>query len=176
MHRLGSAWRSWRHTFGWCVAVAMALAGAACGGAAPAEAPAPPAESAAPAPPAASAAPASSGAPGVFFVIPQDGATVAAKTHLMFGSRNFAISAVPPGELTETRPDLGHYHVAIDTDCLPAGTVIPKAEPWVHFGDGGSMIDMQLPSGTHRLTLQVGDDLHRAIEGLCQTIAVTVGQ
>ena len=54
------------------------------------------------------------------------------------------------------------------------GTAIPKAAPWVHFGDGKSVIDMQLPPGPHKLTLQIGDDLHRTMTGLCQTINVTV--
>ena len=82
--------------------------------------------------------------------------------------------AVPADTVTETRPDLGHHHVAIDTDCLPPGTEIVQAAPWVHFGDGSNVIDMQLPPGQHRLTLQIGDDLHRTIEGLCSTISVDV--
>jgi len=110
----------------------------------------------------------------VFFVQPKDGATVKSPVALEFGADNVSIAAVPQGTVTEARPGLGHYHVGIDTDCLPAGTDIPKAAPWVHFGDGKNVIDMQLPAGSHRLTLQVGDDLHRTIEGLCSTISVTV--
>ena len=112
--------------------------------------------------------------PRVFFVQPQDGATVQSPVTLEFGAEDFQIAAVPAGTPTETRPDLGHHHVGIDTDCLPTGTVIPMAAPWVHFGDGKNVIDMQLPPGSHRLTLQVGDDLHRTIEGLCETITVNV--
>ena len=93
---------------------------------------------------------------------------------LEFGADSFQISAVPQGEIKETRPSLGHYHVAVDADCLAPGTVIPRAAPWVHFGDGKNLIDMQLPAGKHRLTLQIGDDLHRTIEGLCSTITVNV--
>ena len=112
--------------------------------------------------------------PRVFFVQPQDGATVTSPVKLEFGSENFTIAAVPQPAPTETRPALGHYHVGVDTDCLPTGTAIPRATPWVHFGDGKNVIDMQLPPGRHRLTLQVGDDLHRTIEGLCSTITVNV--
>jgi len=110
----------------------------------------------------------------VFFIQPADGATVKSPVRLEFGAQDFTIAAVPPGTLTETRPDLGHHHVAIDADCLPTGTAIPRAAPWVHFGDGKNVIDMQLPAGSHRLTLQIGDDLHRTIEGLCTTISVNV--
>jgi hypothetical protein len=110
----------------------------------------------------------------VFFVTPADGATVTSPVHLEFSTENFQISPVPTGTVTETRPALGHHHVGVDTDCLPTGTEIPRAAPWVHFGDGKNVIDMQLPPGQHRLTLQVGDDLHRTIEGLCSTITVNV--
>lgn len=110
----------------------------------------------------------------VFFVQPADGATVKSPVRLEFGAEDFTIAAVPQGTVTESRPDLGHHHVAIDADCLPTGTPIPRAAPWVHFGDGKNVIDMQLPTGSHRLTLQIGDDLHRTIEGLCTTITVNV--
>ena len=112
--------------------------------------------------------------PRVFFVQPADGATVKSPVRLEFGAADFTIAAVPQGTPTETRPNLGHHHVAIDADCLPTGTPIPRAAPWVHFGDGKNVIDMQLPTGMHRLTLQIGDDLHRTIEGLCSTITVNV--
>jgi hypothetical protein len=156
-----------RRALAQCAVGLTAVIAVACGGS-PADEPAAGAPAVA-----ADAAPAST-TPRVFFMTPQDGATVTPTTHLMFGSEAFEIAAVPPGELTESRASLGHYHVAVDADCLPAGTEIPKADPWVHFGDGGSMMNMQLPLGEHRLTLQVGDDLHRAMEGLCQTITVTV--
>ena len=68
---------------------------------------------------------------------------------------------------------MGHHHLGIDMDCLPAGTEIVKGTPsWVHFGTGATEIDVQLEPGTHKLTLQLGDDLHRTIEGFCQTITV----
>ena len=112
--------------------------------------------------------------PRVFFVTPQDGATVKSPVKLEFGAQDFTIAAVPQGTVTETRPSLGHYHIGVDTDCLPTGETIPRANPWVHFGDGKNVIEMQLPQGSHKLTLQVGDDLHRTIEGLCSTITVNV--
>ena len=114
--------------------------------------------------------------PRVFFVQPQDGATVKSPVMLEFGAEDFQIAAVPQGEVKETRPNLGHHHVGVDADCLPPGTAIPRAAPWVHFGDGKNVIDMQLPAGQHRLTLQIGDDLHRTIEGLCATISVSVAE
>ena len=112
----------------------------------------------------------------VFFVQPTDGATISTEAQLVFGSEMFEIAAVPPGEIAEAdvRPGTGHYHVAIDADCLPPGQIIPKADPWIHFGTGANTADITLTPGTHRLTVQAGDDQHRTLEGLCETIAVTV--
>lgn len=113
------------------------------------------------------------GEPRVYFVEPQDGATVTSPVHVEFGAENFTIE--PAGE-GEVHPGAGHYHVGVDTDCLEPGVVIPKAAPWVHLGDGSDSMDMQLPPGEHTLTLQVGDGEHRTLEaeGLCQTITVNV--
>jgi hypothetical protein len=151
--------------------VGGAIAVSACGSEAP------PAESGAkPAPPAVAAPaakPAASGKPRVFFVEPQEGATVKSPVRLRFGIEGYEIGAVP-ANVEKARPGVGHHHVAVDSDCLPPGSVIPKAAPWVHFGDGKNEIDMQLPPGPHKLTLQLGDDAHTTIEGLCASINVTV--
>jgi len=115
--------------------------------------------------------------PRVFFVEPQNGATVKSPVHLKFGIENYQLSPVPQGTVETARPGMGHHHVGVDQDCLAPGTEIVKGTPsWVHFGDGKSEIDMQLSPGQHKLTLQLGDDLHRTSEGLCQTITVNVAQ
>jgi Domain of unknown function (DUF4399) len=145
---------------------------AACGGA---ETPPPSATTPAPAP-----APAAPPANRVFFVSPTNGATIKPLSTIEFGSSGgVTVAAVPPGELKpeQVRANTIHYHIAVDTDCLqPAGTAIPKADPWVHFGDGKKVIEMSLTPGPHRLTVQAGDDMHRTIAGLCETINVTVAK
>jgi hypothetical protein len=115
-------------------------------------------------------------APALSWLSPQDGATVTSPVHVMFHATNFQIAAVPEGAVETPRPGTGHYHVGVDTECLPGGAEIPQADPWVHFGDGGSMMNIQLAPGEHTLTLQVGDDVHRTIDGLCSTITVTVDE
>jgi hypothetical protein len=155
-------------------AVALGLCtviAAACGGAET-----PPASGTPAAAPA--AAPASPPATRVFFVSPANGATIKPMSTIEFGSSGVTVAAVPPGELKPEQVRAGtiHYHIAVDSDCLPAGTAIPKADPWVHFGDGKSVIEMSLAPGAHRLTVQAGDDMHRTIAGLCETINVTVAQ
>jgi hypothetical protein len=120
------------------------------------------------------AAPAA-GSPRVFFVQPQDGAMVTSPVRLEFGIENYELAPVP-ADASAARAGMGHHHLGVDTDCLPPGTEIPMASPWIHFGKANTTIDMMLEPGPHRLTLQLGDDLHRAVEGLCTTINVTVVQ
>ena len=149
------------------VMAAFALTVAGCGGSSPQ--------------PESSSAPAAdhgahAGGGKVFFMEPMNGATVKSPVRLVFGSEAVTIAPVPPGEITEAQvgPNTAHYHLGVDTECLPAGTVIPKANPWVHFGDGKNTIDMQLSPGPHKLAVQAGDDRHATMTGLCETINVTV--
>ena len=112
-----------------------------------------------------------SGAPRIFFITPEDGATVTSPVSFEFGHEIWIIE--PKGPINE---GAGHHHIGLDIDCLPPGTPIPEADPWVHFGDGSAVIDMQLPPGEHKLTIQIGDGEHVTLEepGLCQTITITV--
>ena len=159
-----------RTTFTGLAALAGAIAIAACNSSEPAK----PAESTpASAPPAAAA---SAAGPRVFFVEPTDGASVKSPVHLKFGIQGLEISPVPAGDVTTARAGMGHHHVGVDTECLPPGTAIPKAAPWVHFGKGDAEMDMQLPPGQHKLTLEIGDDMHMTQPGLCTTITVNVAQ
>ena len=150
------------------VAVFALVGAAACGGGTEEAAP----ESAAE-PMGETAAEESSGEPRVFFVAPIDETDHATEIPLgiTFGIENFEIGAVPE-EVTTVREGVGHYHLALDTDCLPPGEIIPSADPWVHFGDGSDGMEMQLEGGEYRLTVQIGDDEHRTLEGLCDTIVV----
>ena len=149
------------------IAAALTFAVGACGGTTQQESE--------PATPAADASHAEHAtASRVFFVQPTDGATIGREAKLEFGSEQVTIAAVPPGEVTSVRPGMVHYHFAPDTDCLAAGEIIPKADPWVHFGTGANTAETTLTPGTHTLTVQAGDDQHRTVEGLCQTIRVTV--
>jgi hypothetical protein len=146
---------------------------AACGGSSPESQPA---STAAPAAAPAADHTAHPGGGKVFFMEPKAGASVKSPVHIVFGSDMFTIAAVPPGEIAPeaVRANTGHFHLGVDTDCLPAGSVIPKANPWVHFGQGNNSIDMQLTPGPHKLVVQAGDDRHATMTGLCEVINITV--
>ncbi len=111
--------------------------------------------------------------PTVGFVSPTDGATVSSPVAMEFIVSNLNISPVP-AEVETPRQGMGHHHVGIDTECLAVGEAIPKADPWVHFGDGSKIFETLLPAGAHMLTLQIGDDEHVTQDGLCTTISITV--
>jgi len=148
--------------------IALVIAAACSTEPQPAEQPAP----AATPPP---AAPAASSAPRAFFVEPADGATVTSPVTLKFGSEGVTILPVPEGEVTTTRPGVGHYHLAIDAECLAPGTEIKKGENWIHYGKGDTQATTQLSPGPHNLTLAIGDDKHVQVEGSwCKTITVNV--
>lgn len=136
-----------------------------CGGGAPEPAPEP---AAAP-----SAAESTSAPPRVFFIAPQDETDHSDQFPLAFefGVENFEISAVPD-PVGSVRPGVGHYHLGLNAECLPAGEVIPEGAPWIHFGDGSNSMEMMLEQGHYRFTVQIGDDEHRTLEGLCETITI----
>ena len=115
----------------------------------------------------------SSDAPRIFFIEPEDGATVTSPVSFKFGHENFTIE--PKGEV---HAGAGHHHIGVGIDCLPPGEAIPEADPWVHFGDGSAEIEMQLLPGEHKLTIQIGDGEHVTLDepGLCQTITITVAE
>ena len=124
-------------------------------------------------------APAPSGPPRVFFVAPQDGDQISSDhdVEVEFGAENYAISAIPEGfdaETDEPRPDRGHYHVGLNTGCLPAGEVIPEGQGWQHFGDGSNRYTLQVEPGSYELSVQIGDDAHVTQEGLCETISIEI--
>jgi hypothetical protein len=156
--------------------LAAALLAAGLVSCAPKEEAAAPAEDTAAAP-AEHADHADAAAPGpgarIFFVEPANGATVTSPVKIVFGAENFIIEKRVEGVIN---PGAGHHHIGLDTQCLPPGEIIPSAAPWVHFGDGSSTIEFQLPPGEHHLVAQVGDGEHRTLAepGLCAELHVNV--
>ena len=120
-------------------------------------------------------APAEDATPRLVWLSPDDGAEVTTPVRLEFDAVNYEIAPVPEGEVETARPDIAHHHVGMEGECLTPGTMIPQDNPaWIHFGDGSNFIDMQLEPGEYTLTIQAGNDLHEAVEGLCETITFTV--
>jgi hypothetical protein len=130
------------------------------------------------------AAPVDSTAPRVFFVAPKEGArfppyligTYERAVVFEFGIANYQIAGVPP-RVDQPRPGVGHYHFGINVECIPQGQPIPRSGAWVDLELGESTTDMILSvPGKRSLVVQVADDAHRAVPGLCATGTITVSE
>jgi hypothetical protein len=109
--------------------------------------------------------------PRVFFVEPTDGATVSSPVHVKFGVENFKVE--PAGEI---HPDAGHLHLAIDSECEPAGQVFPTDAKHIHYGKAQMEAELTLAPGRHTLCLQAANGAHVVLAGpgLSQSITITV--
>ena len=137
----------------------------------PAEAPAPtPPEPAAKAEP--EAKPAEPAPRRVFFVSPEDGATVTSPVELKFGVEGMVVQ--PAGEVVE---GTGHHHVIINSAGVDAGVTVPADEQHIHFGLGQTEASIELPPGEHQLTLQFADGAHASFGPvMATTIKITVSE
>lgn len=63
----------------------------------------------------------------------------------------------PAGEMVV---GTGHHHLLVDMDAMEAGALIPNDESHLHFGLGQTETDVELSSGTHRLTMQFANGGH----------------
>ena len=95
----------------------------------------------------------------VSFAAPEDGATVESPVAFEFESSS-SLEAEPSGELSQAA---GHYHLLVNEGAVETGEVIPNDDSHIHFGDGSTSAEVELPEGTHDLTLQMGDGEHRAL-------------
>jgi hypothetical protein len=94
-------------------------------------------------------------AKGVYFVSPQDGATVSSPFKVQFGVKGMTIKEAGD-QITGT----GHHHLLINLDSKPAGEIIPFDEKHIHFGKGQTEAEVKLPPGTYKLTMQFADGFH----------------
>jgi hypothetical protein len=100
----------------------------------------------------------------VMFVTPHDGDKIAGPLEngkvavkVKMGAENIAIKPAGPVEAGS-----GHHHVLIDGQPIASGTVVPKDETHLHFGQGQTEADIALATGEHTLTLQLADGIHRS--------------
>lgn len=95
--------------------------------------------------------------PGVelYFISPQDGATLASPVTVRFGLKGMGIA--PAGIAMEST---GHHHLLIDTALPPLDRPVPADAQHVHFGKGQTEAVVTLAPGTHRLQLLLADHLH----------------
>jgi Domain of unknown function (DUF4399) len=91
----------------------------------------------------------------VYFLSPENGATVTSPFTVRFGLRGMGVA--PAGV---TNPNTGHHHLIVDADMPPENLPIPNDEQHRHFGTGQTEVELTLPPGQHTLQLVLGDALH----------------
>ena len=97
-------------------------------------------------------------APKVYFHAPKDGAVVEPDFKVVFGLRDYGVA--PAGvKLANT----GHFHVLIDAEPGPAGSIVPADSSHRHFGAGQIESRLTLAPGAHTLLLVLADADHRVI-------------
>lgn len=94
----------------------------------------------------------------VYFIAPQDGATVSSPVTVRFGLKGMGVA--PAGVEKE---HTGHHHLLIDTEA-PSGAALneplPADDRHKHFGGGQTETIVELAPGTHTLQLLLGDWSH----------------
>ncbi|WP_417768282.1 DUF4399 domain-containing protein [Stappia sp.] len=91
----------------------------------------------------------------VYFIAPQDGATVASPVTVAFGLSGMGVA--PAGVEKEKT---GHHHLLIDQTLEDYDNAIPADDNHRHFGGGQTETRLELAPGTHRLQLILGDHNH----------------
>ena len=97
-------------------------------------------------------------APQIFLRAPRDGAAVPTTFPVEFGLRNYGVA--PAGV---TVPNTGHFHILINADVPPVGTIIPTDSLHRHFGAGQIETTLTLAPGTYTLRVVLGDFEHKVI-------------
>jgi hypothetical protein len=107
----------------------------------------------------------------VFFKNLKDGQTVKSPFKIEMGVSGIALDTA--GSMAV---NTGHHHLLVDDgDSIPMGTVVPKDSTHLHFGKAQTETTLTLPPGKHKLTLQLGDGLHRSYGSqLTSTVTVNV--
>jgi hypothetical protein len=113
----------------------------------------------------------------VFFVAPTPGMTVRGvavdgkiELPVKMGTEGILVKPAGPVE-----PGAGHHHILVGGEAIPAGQIVPKDETHLHYGKGETNAVVALAPGTHKLTLQFADGLHRSYgPALSASIDVTL--
>jgi hypothetical protein len=92
----------------------------------------------------------------VYFVWPQNGATIKGAFWCRFGLRNMGVT-----HAGDNFQNSGHHHLFVDVDePLNPNEPIPQDKSHLHYGAGQTEARIDLPPGKHTLQLVLGDAAH----------------
>lgn len=105
----------------------------------------------------------------VYFISPENGATVTGPVTVRFGLRGMGVA--PAGTVAE---GTGHHHLIIDAPLPAAGQPIPNDANHLHFGKGQTETTLTLAPGKHTLQLLVGDHSHIPHDPVVASEVITI--
>jgi hypothetical protein len=91
----------------------------------------------------------------LYFISPQNGATIEGPVTIRFGLSGMGVA---PAGVEKERT--GHHHLLIDTGLPKMDEPIPTDDKHRHFGGGQTEATITLPPGPHTLQLLLGDWTH----------------
>lgn len=108
----------------------------------------------------------------LYFIWPQDGATIKGAFWARFGLRNMGVT-----QAGSTAANSGHHHLLVDVnEPLALNEPIPQDKAHLHFGAGQTEARLELPPGKHTLQLVLGDAKHYPFDPpvISKKISITV--
>jgi hypothetical protein len=108
----------------------------------------------------------------LYFIWPQDGATIKGGFWCRFGLRNMGVT-----HAGDDFQNSGHHHLLVDVnEPLDPNEPIPQDKSHLHFGAGQTEARVELSPGRHTLQLVLGDAKHYPFTPpiVSQKIAVTI--
>jgi hypothetical protein len=92
----------------------------------------------------------------LYFVWPQNGATIKGAFWCRFGLRNMGVT-----HAGDSYPNSGHHHLLVDVnEPLNPDEPIAQDKSHLHFGSGQTEARIELAPGKHTLQLVLGDAAH----------------
>jgi len=107
----------------------------------------------------------------VYFIAPQNGATVHSPVTIKFGLKGMGIA--PAGIKFD---NTGHHHLLVDTDLseVKLDAPMPATDKIVHFGKGQTETTLTLAPGRHTLQLLFADYLHQSFDPPLSSKKITI--
>lgn len=110
----------------------------------------------------------------LYFIAPADGAVVSGPFTVKFGLKGMGVA--PAGV---DAPNTGHHHLLINLEeAVNPEVPLPATDQVRHFGGGQTETRLNLPVGTYRLQLMLGNHLHVPHDPpvMSEVITVTVAE
>jgi hypothetical protein len=107
----------------------------------------------------------------VYFIAPQNGATMQNPVVVKFGLKGMTIA--PAGTQAD---NTGHHHLLVDTDLreLNLTAPLPATDKVLHFGKGQTETTLTLTPGKHTLELLFADYEHMSFDPPLHSKKITI--